>query len=140
MVSPQVVKEVGSQLGEVEEVEWKKRKEDISMFMRVQVALPISKPIRGGGFIVGSDGVKSWVSFKYERLPIFDHYCGILGHDLKHCATHYAMEKKGGRIEYQYGDFLRAARGRLKASVSKDASQMSVTEEGTGCEAKKIFD
>ena len=29
------------------------------MFMRVRVALPISKPIRRGGFIAGSDGVKS---------------------------------------------------------------------------------
>ena len=59
MVSPQVVKEVGSQLGKVEEVEWKKKKDDFSMFMRVRVALPISKPIRRGGFIAGSDGVKS---------------------------------------------------------------------------------
>ncbi|KAK9983880.1 hypothetical protein SO802_033405 [Lithocarpus litseifolius] len=122
MVSPQVAKEVGSQLGEVKEVEWKNRKDNISMFMRVQVALPISKPIRRGGFIVGSDGVKSWVSFKYERLPIFCHYCGLLGHDLKHCAAHYAVEKKGGRVDYQYGDFLRASGGGLRASVSKDAS------------------
>ena len=45
MVSPQVAKEVGSRLGEVEEVEWKKKKDDFSMFMRVRVALPISKPI-----------------------------------------------------------------------------------------------
>ena len=80
----------------VEEVEWKKKKDDLSMFMRVHVALPISKPIRRGGYIAGSDGGKSWVSFKYERLPIFCHYCGILGHDLKHCAAHYAVEKIGG--------------------------------------------
>ena len=59
MVSPQVVKEVGSRLGKVEEVEWKKKKDNFSMFMRVRVALPISKPIRRGGFIAGSDGVKS---------------------------------------------------------------------------------
>ena len=49
---------MGSQLGEVEEVEWKKRKDDICMFMRVRVALPISKPIQQGGFITRSDGVK----------------------------------------------------------------------------------
>ena len=45
MVSPQVAKEVRSRLGEVKEVEWKKKKDDLSMFMRVRVALPISKPI-----------------------------------------------------------------------------------------------
>jgi len=137
MVSPQVAKEVGSRLGEVEEVEWKKRKDDISMFMRVRVALPISKPIRRGGFIAGSDGVKTWVSFKYERLPIFCHYCGILGHDLRHCAAHYAVEKKGDRIEYQYGDFLRAVGGRPRVSSSKVSGQMAGTEEETGSAAEK---
>lgn len=53
MVSPQVANEVGSRLGEVEEVEWKRRKDDINFFMRVQVALSILKPLQrgGGGFV-----------------------------------------------------------------------------------------
>ena len=108
------------------------------MFMRVRVALPISKPIQRGGFIARSDGVKMWVSFKYERLPIFWHYYGILGYDLKHCAAHYAVEKKGEWIEYQYKDFLRVVGGYSRASTSKYTSQTSVTEEGMRCEAKKI--
>ena len=137
MVSPQVAKEVGSRLGEVEEVEWRKKKDDFSMFMRVRVALPISKPIRRGGYIAGTDGGKSWFSFKYEQLPIFCHYCGILGHDLKHCAAHYAVEKTGGRIEYQYGDFLRVVGGRPKAQGSKEAGPTFVSEKGKGCEVEK---
>ena len=137
MVSPQVAKEVGSRLGEVEEVEWRKKKDDFSMFMRVRVASPISKPIRRGGYIAGTDGGKSWFSFKYERLPIFCHYCGILGHDLKHCAAHYAVEKTGGRIEYQYGDFLRVVGGRPKAQGSKEAGPTFVSEKGKGCEVEK---
>lgn len=53
MVSPQVANEVGSRLGEVEEVEWKRRKDDINFFMRVQVALSILKPLqRGGGCLL----------------------------------------------------------------------------------------
>lgn len=59
MISPQVAKEVGGRLGEVEEVEWKKTKDDINFFMRVRVALPISKPLRRGGFLVGLDGEHS---------------------------------------------------------------------------------
>ena len=35
MVSPQVAKEVGSRLGEVKKEEWKERKDDIYMFIRV---------------------------------------------------------------------------------------------------------
>lgn len=76
--------------------------------MRVRVALPIAKPIRRGAFIAGSDGVRTWVKFKYERLSMFCHYCGMLGHDVKHCASHFAVVKNGGEVNYQYGDFLRA--------------------------------
>ena len=113
------------------------KKDDFGMFMRVRVALPISKPIRRGGYIAGSDGGKSWVFFKYERLPIFCHYCGILGHDLKHCAAHYAVDKAGGRIEYKYGDFLRAVGGCPRAQGSKEVGPTFVSEEGKGCEAEK---
>lgn len=52
MVSPQVANEVGSRLGEVEEVEWKRRKDDINFFIRVQVALSISKPLQRGGCLL----------------------------------------------------------------------------------------
>ena len=69
---------------------------------------------------------------------MFCNFYGILGHDLKHCAAHYAVEKKGGRVEYQYGDFLRAAGGRPRASASKNTSPMSNVEEGNGSEAKQI--
>ena len=63
------------------------------------MALPISKPLKRGGFLARSDGERSWVSFKYERLPMFCHFYGILGHDLKHCAAHYVAEKNGGNIQ-----------------------------------------
>ena len=57
MVSPQVAKEVGSRLGIVEEVEWKRRQDDFNFFMRVKVALLIVKPLWRGSFIDGSYGV-----------------------------------------------------------------------------------
>ena len=56
MFSPRVAKEVEGELGEVKEVEWKRRKDDINLFMCVRVVLPITKPLRRGGFLVGSDG------------------------------------------------------------------------------------
>ena len=78
MVSPKVATEVESRLGVVEEVEKRRRQDTQSLFMRVKVALPISKPIRRGGFLAGSDGQRTWVTFKYERLPLFCHWCGTL--------------------------------------------------------------
>lgn len=50
MVSPKVATEVGGRLGDVVEVERRQKQDDPSYFMRVKVALPISKPLRRGGF------------------------------------------------------------------------------------------
>nr|XP_023912638.1 uncharacterized protein LOC112024227 [Quercus suber] len=140
MISSQVAKEVGSRLGTVEEVERRHRKDDINMFMRVRVALPIAKPLRRGGFIAGSDGKKMWVSFKYERLPMFCHFCGILGHDLKNCASHFTAEKQGRRVEYQYREFLKANGSRPRASTTKPVFSMSCAEGGNGSIAKQKSD
>ena len=95
MVSPSVAKVVGGRIGVVEEVE-KQRKQDIPNFlMRVKVALPLSKSLRRRAFLAGLNGQKSWVMFKYERLALFCHYCGLLGHDLRHCAQYFGATKNG---------------------------------------------
>ena len=130
MISPRVAKEVGNRLGDVEEVEKRKGKDDVNFFLRVRVALPITKPIRRGGFIAGSDGEHHWVQFKYERLPLFCHFYGMLGHDLKHCAVHYAAEKQGGSVEYPYSEFLKAAGGRGRVVQPQKFSLKSNPEEG----------
>ena len=130
MISPRVAKEVGNRLGDVEEVEERKGKDDVNFFLRVQVALPITKPIRRGGFIAGSDGERHWVQFKYERLPLFCYFCGMLGHDLKHCAVHYAVEKQGGSVEYPYGEFLKVAGGRGRIVQPQKFNPKSNPEEG----------
>lgn len=46
MVCPQVAREVGSRLGMVEEVKQRRRNDMQNLFMRVKVAILISKPIR----------------------------------------------------------------------------------------------
>ena len=125
MVSSLVATEVGSRLGVVEDVERRRRQDMQNYFLRVCVALPISKPLRRGGFITDSDGVRTWVKFKYERLPIFCHFYGLLGHDLRHCASHYVVEKNGGDVEYQYGDRLKVSGGRQRSPPWKGAAKSS---------------
>ena len=108
MISPQVATEVGNRLGMVEELERGKVRDVRKFFMRVRVALPISKPLRGGGYIADSSGEHTWVNFKYERLPIFCYFFGLVGHDVRHCANHFAVEKNGGEVDYQYCEWLKA--------------------------------
>ena len=102
----------GGGLGEVVEVERRRKHDDPNYFMRVKVALPILKPLRRGGFLAGSDGERSWVRFKYERLPMFCHYCSLMGHGLRHYPSHFNLTKSGAEVEYQYGDWLKAMGGR----------------------------
>ena len=105
---------MGSRLRAVEEVEQRRGQDELHYFMRVRVALPISKPIRRGRFFVGSDGEKHSMKFKYEWLPLFCHFCGMLGHDVKNCAKHFAATKIGSTIDYRYGYFLKAMGGRAR--------------------------
>ena len=46
---------------------------------------------------------------------MFCYYCGILEHDLRHCASHYAVEKQGVGVDYQYDDWLKATRGQQRS-------------------------
>ena len=77
MSSPKVAFEIRRRLGEMVEVEKRRGLESHNLFMQVKVALPLSKPLRRGGFIGGSDGQRSCVDYKYERLPLFCHYRGL---------------------------------------------------------------
>ena len=70
MVSPTVATEIGSHMGVVEEVEKRRRQDGKNLFMRVKVAIPIAKPIRRRGFLVGSNGQKTWTTFKYEIINV----------------------------------------------------------------------
>ena len=127
-MSPKVAEAVGSKLGTVVEVEKKGRTEGQSYFMRVKVAVPLTKPIRRGAFLAGSEGKRHWVTFRYERLPLFCHHCGLLGHDLKHCAAFFSATKNEGDVRCQYGDWLKALGGRNRSPPRRN----TVREKATG--------
>ena len=56
MMSPTVATVFGKKMGVVEDMERRRRTDDQNLFLRVRVALPISKPLRRGGFLMGLDG------------------------------------------------------------------------------------
>ncbi|KAL0015519.1 hypothetical protein SO802_002588 [Lithocarpus litseifolius] len=127
MLSSQVAFEIGNRLGIVEEVERRQRQDELNFFMWVRVAFPIAKPLTCGAYIVDLDGARTWVKFKYERLPLFCFYCGFLRHDLKHCAKHFEAQKSGEGVEYQYGEWLKDNGGRSRSPSKRD---MGKTEAG----------
>lgn len=68
LMSPKVAAKVGNKMGSVEDMERRRRTDDRKFFLSVRVALPISKPVQRGGFLLGSDGKRHWVTFKYEKV------------------------------------------------------------------------
>ena len=97
-------KDIGSKLGRVLEVDKRSLQAEQAKFMRVQIKMPIDKPLRRGGNITNMEGERCSIIFRYEHLPTFCYICGILGHDDKHCHVSH-MESVNER---QYGEWLRA--------------------------------
>ena len=77
-------------------------------FMRVRVELDIMKPLSRGRRVRFSPDSDGWVSFRYERLPVFCYWCGRLTHDAKECDI-WIRSKGTLRTQQQpFGDWLRA--------------------------------
>nr|POE86154.1 uncharacterized protein CFP56_07261 [Quercus suber] len=126
LMSDEVGRELGNNIGKFIEVDQQARQSDQVKFMRIRVELQLDKPLRRGGKVASLEGDKFWVNFKYERLPTFCFQCGNLGHDEKHCKD--PSDQKNTK---QYGEWLRA-QGNPKVGLEKSRSTGSgVREEGS---------
>jgi len=79
--------------------------------------------------LAGSEGKRHWVTLRYERLPPFCHHCGLLGHDLKHCAAYFSATKNEGEVRCQYGDWLKALGGRNHSPPRRNTVRENATRE-----------
>lgn len=97
--------------------------------MRIRVRIDIRKPIKRRMKIkkAGEEGM--WANFKYERLPRFCFFCGIIGHCDKFCEKFFDFPDK--TVEKLFGPWLRAPARRtnytggerwLRAGPSEDSS------------------
>ena len=100
-----VGRDIGNSMGRFIELDKQANQFDQAKFLRIRVELPVDKPLRRGGNVVGMEGDKYWVHFKYERLPTFCFFCDKMGHDLKHCNA--CLDRQN--VMPQYGEWLRAS-------------------------------
>lgn len=94
--------QIGESVGKVLKVHADERGIGWGKFLRIRVEMDISKPLLRGRFIT-VEGKKSWVHFKYERLPTLYFKCGVIKHSQKGCPI--ASNDNG---QNQYGVWLRA--------------------------------
>ena len=62
---------------------------------------------------------------------MFCHHCGLLGHDLKHCASYFTATKNKKDVLCQYGDWLKVSGGRQMARGGKDFRADQEVDEGS---------
>uniref|UniRef100_A0A7N2MYZ4 Uncharacterized protein n=1 Tax=Quercus lobata TaxID=97700 RepID=A0A7N2MYZ4_QUELO len=115
-----VGKDLGNSLGHYLETNKRMWLTEQARFLRIRVDIPLNKPLRRGGNILNLDGEKTWVNFKYERLPSFCYVCGFLGHDEKHCPN-FSCNPDSPK---QYEEWLRAT-GSQKSSADRQKSSNS---------------
>ena len=70
----------------------------------------------------------SWVSFQYERMPIFCYWCGLLNHDEKDCKLWIHSKGTLRKDEQQYGAWLRASTERNQKSHVQSAHSSTPTQ------------
>ena len=77
-------------------------------FMRVRVELDIKKPLSRGRRVRFGPDSDGWVSFWYERLPVFCYWCGRLTYDAKDCDV-WIRSKGTLNVQQQpFEDWMRA--------------------------------
>lgn len=79
---------------------------DGGKFMRVKVNLDIYLPLRQGWVVSLKKGAKTWVSFKYERLPNICYWCGRLDHGDKDCPLWIQSKGSLTAKQRQFSQFL----------------------------------
>ncbi|KAL0421421.1 UNVERIFIED_CONTAM: putative mitochondrial protein [Sesamum latifolium] len=75
----------GNRLGKFKEVDLDKNGEAWGSFLRVRVALDITKPLKRALKLHTILGDEQLISFSYERLPNFYYFYGCLGHLSRQC-------------------------------------------------------
>ncbi|KAF5458418.1 hypothetical protein F2P56_022445 [Juglans regia] len=95
-------------------------------FLRVKVLLDITKPLARGRQL-SLDESKSWIPFKYERLPNFCYHCGMIKHAMGICESLDRGKTSMEGFSQQYGPWLRA---NPKASLTGNSQDRKVLGHG----------
>ncbi|MBA0707526.1 hypothetical protein Golax_019565, partial [Gossypium laxum] len=103
------------------------RSEISTEWCRLKINLNVQKPLRRGIFVSSDNKNQWWISFKYEKLPLFCFGCGRMGHGLPDCNVLSPAEKsdsENGMIE----DIINGEVNNLK-EVIHGRSQVSEEEK-----------
>ncbi|KAK1404491.1 hypothetical protein POM88_004096 [Heracleum sosnowskyi] len=129
-----VLRSIGDYLGKFLEVDPKNFQGLWRNYLRVKVAIDVQFPLKSRMKIKKAGGEWLWINFKYERLPSFCFYCGLIGHSDKFCEALFDNPQAGD--ERKYDSSLRAPLKRQNTSKGnqwlRDANGSSVILSNSG--------
>ncbi|KAH7863457.1 hypothetical protein Vadar_017734 [Vaccinium darrowii] len=108
-ISTEVGLKLGSNIGTVEDVAIPVTGSKEGRFVRVRVYMDISVPLRRGCMVKLAQRAPFWVEFRYERLPMFCRYCGMVGHEFLNCDKRFFDIQEDELRDAQYGPWIRAS-------------------------------
>lgn len=77
-------------------------------YLRVRVQVNISKPLSWVRKIWSKGKVIGWVALRYERLPNFCYWCGLVSHDDRDCETWLRSKGSLQKKDQHFGEWIRA--------------------------------
>uniref|UniRef100_A0A2N9G7B6 Reverse transcriptase domain-containing protein n=1 Tax=Fagus sylvatica TaxID=28930 RepID=A0A2N9G7B6_FAGSY len=111
-MNPEVAIILGSSLGKIAHVTEGEKAAGSGQAMRIRVSIDITKPLCRGRKAMLEKGREVWISFKYERLPNFCYWCGLVSHSDKDCPHWLRNQEKLQLEDQQFGPWLRASNER----------------------------
>lgn len=116
-----MISQVGASLGIFIEMVMSKQDEFLD-YVRIRVGVDVTKEIMRGSFIRLSDGSRRWISFAYERMPLYCCLCGFVGHMEKKCPSRFADDFVDPGQDFPSGEWLKAVprgvgAGRVRLSL-----------------------
>ncbi|KAL0444993.1 UNVERIFIED_CONTAM: hypothetical protein Slati_2222000 [Sesamum latifolium] len=98
---------IGSKIGCLREVDQYKGPASWGSFMRIRVAIDVSKPLTRALKIRTVLGDEQLLTFTYERLPNFCYLCGQLGHIKQWCESRFHKDFVEPGENTPFGPWLR---------------------------------
>ncbi|XP_042974569.1 uncharacterized protein LOC122306196 [Carya illinoinensis] len=120
------VQKIVETLGDVLDVNLIESRPGWGEYVRVRISLDIWKSLPPGKRVVVGDAEYVWVRFKFERLPQFCYFCGILEHGECDCLQWISVKEANGTSKFPYGPWLRVGSAIVKTRLRPDLS----TEDG----------
>ncbi|KAL5768620.1 hypothetical protein ACOSP7_015170 [Xanthoceras sorbifolium] len=104
-----ITKEIGSQGGQVMEVDSGLSRDCLGKYLRVRILVDIGKPLKRYLRVdILGDGMETIMLLKYDSLTLFCFNCDYLGHTVREYVKETKRVHQAGTCSFKFGSWLRA--------------------------------